>query len=524
MMALDTTEGVDRMTGVGLTDTPLLTIAGLVKEFPGLRALDDVSLKVRSGEIVAVVGHNGSGKSTLVKILAGVYTKDAGSVSLLDEADVETEIHIIHQDLGLAMQLNAIENLDITRQRPFIGSFAPFSRRDEESRARNLLRRFGESFDLSIPVGQLAPAQRSIIAIARALDGWSHPRNILILDEPTEALHAGEVKVLFDAVKALAAEGAGVIFISHRLDEVLDLADRVVVLRDGVKVADEDRATVDHDRLVSYVTGIPAGEAEHGRSVRDLGGVLLDIERLSGEGLHEVDLTVRAGEVVGVAGALGSGREILPATIFGGAVGTAARFDLDGRPYPKRSPARSIARGIAFVPGDRAKFGSVRPMSARENITLPELRSLTDRIGSIDTSRERREAGSLMTGYDVRPPRPEQLFALFSGGNQQKIVFAKWLRNKPAVLLLEEPTQGVDIGAKQTIYDAIDAAAREGVGVLVCSSEAKELVRLCDRVLVMRNGRVTAELSGPDLTETRLVLEGYGLAGDAAPLTTQGAE
>jgi ABC-type sugar transport system ATPase subunit len=254
--------------------------------------------------------------------------------------------------------------------------------------------------------------------------------------------------------------------------------------------------------------------------------VLLDIERLSGEGLHDVDLTVRAGEVVGVAGALGSGREILPATIFGGAVGTAARFDVDGHPYAKRSPGRSIARGIAFVPGDRAKFGSVRPMSARENITLPELRSLTDRIGSVDTSRERRETGGLMAGYDVRPPRPEQVFALFSGGNQQKIVFAKWLRNKPVVLLLEEPTQGVDIGAKQTIYDAIDDAAREGVGVLVCSSEAKELVRLCDRVLVMRNGQVTAELSGSDLTETRLVLEGYGLAAgtDAAPITTEGAE
>ncbi|MFB2586337.1 sugar ABC transporter ATP-binding protein [Herbiconiux liukaitaii] len=492
------------------TASPLLRIEGMVKDFPGNRALDSVSLDVASGEVVAVVGHNGSGKSTLVKILAGVYTSDGGTVELSSEDGFDTELHIIHQDLGLANELTGIENLGITHYHG-ASSFAPFNRRKERAKALELIGRFGEPFDVDIPISKLAPAQRSIIGIARALDGWQHPRNVLILDEPTEALHATEVRVLFDAVKKLAADGAGVIFISHRLDEVLDLADRVVVLRDGRKVADQERSSLDHDQLVSYVTGIPAGEAEHGENARNAGEVVLDIRGLTGEILQGIDLQVRAGEVVGVAGVLGSGREALPAMIYGSIDADVDGFTLAGKPYLKRSPSESIRRGTAFVPGDRAKLGSVRPMTARENVTLPELKSLTGASGSINLKREREHAAALMRDYDVKPPRAEQVFAQFSGGNQQKIVFAKWLRNRPQLLLLEEPTQGVDIGAKQAIYDAIDGAASAGTAVLVCSSEAKELVRLCDRVLVLREGRIAAELAGDELTETQLVIEGYGL-------------
>ncbi|OJX67977.1 MAG: hypothetical protein BGO95_06395 [Micrococcales bacterium 73-13] len=488
----------------------------MIKEFPGLRALDDVSLDVHSGEIVAVVGHNGSGKSTLVKILAGVYTKDAGEVEFPASApEEETELHIIHQDLGLAMQLNAIENLGIPKYKKFGESFAPFNTRHEREKALELIGRFGEVFPLNVPVGTLAPAQRSIIGIARALDGWKHPRNILILDEPTEALAANEVAVLFDAVKQLAAEGAGIIFISHRLDEVLELADRIVVLRDGKKVADADREHVDHERLVEFVTGVKTGEAETGRTDRTHGDVVLEIENLSGADVEDIDLTLRAGEVVGVAGVLGSGREALPALVFGSIDAHADKFLLNGKRYTKRNPRASIRRGMGFVPGDRGKFGSVRPMNARENVTLPELKSLTNAAGAVSVGRERQHVMGLVATYDVKPPRTEQTFSQFSGGNQQKIVFAKWLRNRPKVLLLEEPTQGVDIGAKQALYGAIDAAAEAGSGVIVCSSEAKELVRLCDRVLVLRNGRVAAELSGEDLTETRVVLEGYGLGSGA---------
>jgi len=493
---------------------PLLKVTGMIKEFPGLRALDDVSLDVSSGEIVAVVGHNGSGKSTLVKILAGVYTKDAGEIEFpASTPEEETELHIIHQDLGLSMQLNAIENLGIPKYRGASG-WAPFNSKREREAALALISRFGEPFDVTVPVAALAPAQRSIIGIARALDGWKHPRNILILDEPTEALHASEVAILFEAVKKLAAQGAGIIFISHRLDEVLELSDRIVVLRDGRKVADEARTEVDHERLVELVTGVKAGEAETGRVGRKTGEVVLDIENLSGAGVEDVDLTLHKGEVVGIAGVLGSGREALPALVFGSLESEADKFELSGEPYAKRSPRASIRRGMGFVPGDRGKFGSVRPMTARENTTLPELKSLTNAAGAVNVRKERQHVMGLVGKYDVKPPRPEQVFSQFSGGNQQKVVFAKWLRNEPRVLLLEEPTQGVDIGAKQALYNAIDSAAESGAGVIVCSSEAKELVRLCDRVLVLRNGRVAAELSGEELTETRIVLEGYGLGNE----------
>jgi ribose transport system ATP-binding protein len=496
---------------------PLLRVTGMIKEFPGLRALDDVSLDVGSGEIVAVLGHNGSGKSTLVKVLAGVYSKDAGEVEFPASTPEETtELHIIHQDLGLSMELSAIENLGAPRRTGWRG-WLPLRPRQEFDQAAELIGGFGEVFDLTVPVAQLAPAQRSIIAIARELDGWTHPRNILILDEPTEALHASEVRVLFDAVKRLAANGAGIIFISHRLDEVLDLADRIVVLRDGAKVADQPRSQIDHDRLVRYVTGIDAGEAAAGRERREHGAVVLEVSNLRGAGIEDIDLTLHRGEVVGIAGVLGSGREALPALIFGSVDAEADAFELDGADYRRRNPTESIRRGIAYVPGDRAKHGSIRPMTATENVTLPELRSLTNAIGAVSASREQQHVRGLVAKYDVKPPRPEQTFSLFSGGNQQKVVFAKWLRNDPRVLLLEEPTQGVDIGAKQALYGAIDDAADAGAGVIVCSSEAKELVRLCDRVLVMRNGRVAAELSGDALTETRIVLEGYGLGAETAP-------
>jgi ABC-type sugar transport system ATPase subunit len=489
------------------TDTPLLKITGMIKDFPGLRALDDVSLQVSSGEIVAVVGHNGSGKSTLVKILDGVYTKDGGEVEF---DDPQTGLYVIHQDLGLAMELNAVENLGIPKDKGRSG-WAPFRTKEERKHAVELISRFGEVFNINVPVGTLAPAQRTIIGIARALDGWTQPRNVLILDEPTEALAAGEVRVLFEAVKLLAAQGAGIIFISHRLDEVLELADRIVVLRDGKKVTDQEHDAIDHDQLVSFVTGVAKGEAETGRTDRVAGDVVLDIENLTGADVTNVNLQIRAGEVVGVAGVLGSGREALPALVFGSIDSGADKFELGGENYDQRSPRESIRRGMGFVPGDRAKYGSVRPMNVRENVTLPELKSLTNRLGSVDVKRERKHVRDLVTKYDVKPPRSEQVFSQFSGGNQQKVVFAKWLRNRPKVLLLDEPTQGVDIGAKQALYGAIDEAAAAGSGVLVCSSEAKELVRLCDRVLVMRNGRIAAELSGEDLTETRIVLEGYGL-------------
>ena len=497
------------MSLAGVVGTPLLTVRGLRKSFPGLLALDDVDLEVRSGEVVAVVGHNGSGKSTLVKIFAGVYTADAGTVSLLDDGGERTELHFIHQDLGLIPPFSAVENLSLVKGAG-PSAWAPHDSGAERARARELVGRFGAVFDVTVPVATLSAAQRAIVAIARALDSWQHTRNVLVLDEPTEALHASEVETLFSAVRRLAADGAGIIFISHRLDEVLTLADRVVVLRNGKVVADEPRAGLDHDRLVELLTGASPGTAQR-RPAAGRTDLALRVRGLRGRTIQDLDLDLHRGEVVGVAGLLGSGREEVPAMLFGAAPSDAEVFEVADQEHVKRTPAGSIRAGLAFVAGDRGRFGAVRALNARENITLPDMRHLRSRFGAISLRRERAEARRLVDDFDVVPARPEQTFSAFSGGNQQKLVMAKWLRNRPTVLLLEEPTQGVDIGAKVGIYEAVEAAAEAGTAVLVCSSDDKELLRLCDRVLVLREGRLAAELSGPELTEHRLVLEAHGI-------------
>lgn len=511
-----TTASPESPAGGGPHAVRLLRVTDLVRDFPGLRALDGVSVEIASGEIVAIVGHNGSGKSTLVKILAGVDAADGGRVELAEHEGTRTELHVIHQDLGLVSELTAVENLRLAPD-PSRSRLAPHHRSRERDHAQTLISRFGTPFEVDVPIARLAPAQRSVVAIARALDGWKHDRNVLILDEPTEALHATEVDVLFGAVRRAAATGAGVLFISHRLDEVLELADRVIVLRNGRKVADLSTRDLDHEILVTHVTGSDLHQRPESGPKRVLGKIALDIVGLTGPHVHGFDLALREGEVVGVAGVLGSGRDTLPSLVFGAVPASAESFRVAGRDYLRRSPRESVRRGVAFVAGDRVTLGAIATMNARENMTLPDLRPFTGRFGALRRRAERATAGELARRYDVRPPAPEQRFAQFSGGNQQKIVFAKWLRNEPRVLLLEEPTQGVDIGAKQFIYSEIDAAASRGMAVLVCSSDAKELVRLCDRVAVMRDGEVVNELSGEGLTESALVAEGYGLTTTITP-------
>ncbi|NLB47910.1 MAG: sugar ABC transporter ATP-binding protein [Microbacteriaceae bacterium] len=485
--------------------TPLLRVTGLRKVFPGLTALDHVNLDVRPGEIVSVVGHNGSGKSTLIKILAGVYTADGGSV----ETAPGTELHFIHQDLGLIGELTAAENLALMRGEG-TESLAPYGAKARSERARELTTRFGIPFDVDIPVQKLTPAQRAIVAISRALDGWSHSANVLFLDEPTESLHRSEVEVLFDAVRALAAEGTGIVFVSHRLNEVLSLSDRIVVLRDGKKVADDPIDDIDETKLVQYITGTDTHES-HDRVSTATDEVVLDVRALRGGNVERIDLTLRRGEIVGIAGVLGSGRETVPSLLFGAEPSTAEQFEVAGAPYAKRSPSASLKRGIVFTPGDRARLGVVREMNARENLTLPHLNLLRGALGYMSPRAERTRASEAMVDYDVKPSRSEQRISLFSGGNQQKLVIARALHDQPRELLLDDPTKGVDLGAKAAIYQAFSRGAADGAAVVVSSSDAKELLGICDRVIVMRDGEAVLDLGGDELTEERLLAAGYGL-------------
>jgi ribose transport system ATP-binding protein len=488
---------------------PLLEVRDLSKTFPGVVALDRVSLSVAPGETLAVVGQNGSGKSTLVKILAGVHHADPGG-----EVRADGELHFIHQDLGLVPLLSTIENLDIGRRIAAGRGLLPAPVRQERRRAEELIARFGARFDVRAPVASLTPAERTIVAIARALDGWEHPHNVLVLDEPTASLHGDEVAKLFAAVRRVAENGAGVIFISHRLDEVIDLADRVIALRDGRTVADARRGEFDHDALVRMIAGRDI-EAAGDRETSAGEDVVLTARAIAGERVAPLDLELRAGEVVGVAGILGSGREHLASMLFGAAPRSGA-VHVGPTAVPPANPAAAIAAGMGFVPADRRRHGAVMTMNARENLTLPLLAPLRGAAGGLSARAEREEAARWVATVGIVPPDPERQLALFSGGNQQKAVIAKWLRTVPRVLLLDEPTQGVDVGAKAAVYGLVARAARDGAAVLLSSSDTKELAQLCDRVLVLRDGAIVAEIAGPALTEARLVRECLGVSGEVA--------
>ncbi|MEU3508254.1 sugar ABC transporter ATP-binding protein [Streptomyces longwoodensis] len=511
---------------------PLLRVSGLSKTFPGLKALDDVALEVRSGEIVAVLGHNGSGKSTLVKILAGVHSADPGSVVEVRDAEgrlasglqAQEELHFIHQDLGLADILTTVENLGL-RRTPRGRGLAPVHGAAERRHAQELIARFGAGFDVTVPVGRLSPAQRAIVAIARAMDGWTRPDNVLVLDEPTTALHGDEVQLLLEAVRRVAASGAGVVFISHRLDEVLQLADRVVVLRDGRVVAEESTDRLDHDAVVALIAGEAVADLSVTRQAPS-GPPVLEVAGISGEEIDNLSLTLRAGEIVGIGGILGSGRESLGPMLFGAAHRSGGRVEVAGEELVAGDTMAAIEAGMAYVPADRRRGGAVMGMSVRENLTLPAMRPLRRAFGRLDTRSERAETRAWTDTVGLRPADPERRLQLFSGGNQQKVVLAKWLRVRPRVLLLDEPTQGVDVGAKAAIYELILAACSQGTAVLLCSSDTKELVTLCDRVLVLMDGRVVSEVPRAELTEARLVRDELDLraAADAVRGDAEGGE
>lgn len=495
-----------------IDDRPVLHVGSVSKTFPGQVALDDATLKVRPGRVHALVGQNGSGKSTLIKILAGYHTADAGATATLlgEPLDLgagasSAHIHVMHQDLGLVNSLTAVENLALGRGF-HTGAFGRVRWKAETARAQAALAALGAHFDPRIPVGQLSASERALVALARALEGWDDDGGgLLILDEPTASMARPDVSRLFQAVRRMCDRGAGVVFVSHRLDEVFEIADDYTVLRDGKVVASGLVSDLTRESLIELIVGRaiaehPPGDASGDASGRD---VVLAASGLWGMQLAGLDLTVCAGEIVGVAGLVGSGRDELPNLLFAARPRAAGTVTVRGRSVGN-DPFGAVRAGLALVPAERKRFGSIGQQTIRENISLARLRPLF-RNGKLSRRAERIDVRTWVDRVELRPAEPERLFSTLSGGNQQKAVIARWLRTEPAALVLDEPTQGVDVGSKNTIHELLRAAARDGLAVLVCSSEAEELAALCDRVIVLGSGRSVAELRGQQLTADAVV-------------------
>jgi ribose transport system ATP-binding protein len=489
-------------------EVPLVAARGISKRFPGVRALDDVSLAVGSGEVLAIIGENGAGKSTLLKILAGVQAPDDGEILVAGrparfrgvEDALAAGIALIHQELNLADNLDLAGNIFLGREPRRLGllDFAAMRRQASE-----WLAMVGLDLDPATPLSRLPIGRQQLVEIAKAL---STRARLLIMDEPTSSLSARETETLFRVVKDLRSRGVSVVWISHRLGEVKELADRVVVLRDGKNAGEiAARAEIEHERMIRMMVGRDIDRLAR-RPSHPPGDVVLTVRdlRTPAHPTHVVSFELRAGEIVGVAGLVGAGRTELLTTLFGITPAVAGSLALAGRAVTPRSPLEAVAAGLALVPEDRKQQGLVLEMAVRENISLVSLWP-ESRGGFIDFARERRLAAEMIPALAIKTPGDRQAVQFLSGGNQQKVVLAKWLAMKPKVLLLDEPTRGIDVGAKAEIYDLVHRLAGAGLAVLFVSSEMEEILSLADRALVMHEGRLAGGLLRGELTEENVM-------------------
>ncbi|WP_189339358.1 sugar ABC transporter ATP-binding protein [Williamsia muralis] len=493
-------------------DTTVLSVAGLSKTFPGVKALDDVDIEVQAGEIHALVGQNGSGKSTFIKVLAGVYTADSGATAVVrgralnagdPQSAHECGLRFVHQDLGLIPNLSAVDNLAMGFGYA-TGRVGRIKWKAQRERAQEALARVVENFPLRVEVSKLTVFEKTALAIARALQDWDEHGALLILDEPTAAMPRQQVEHLFSLLRRIRDRGMSVLIVTHHLEEVFAIADRVTIFKDGQRVTTEAVSDLDAGAVTSLMTGGRTKRLSDRRTVKP-GEVALGVVDLQGTTVHGVDLSVRTGEIVGVAGLSGSGRDELCELLFG-AVQAKGSIEVSGVPLRPGRPDLSIRAGVGLVPAHRHRDGLIMTHSVLRNLSLGGLRSLAPR-GRIHVRREREEAKRWVDRLGVKTHSVEAGIASLSGGNQQKVVVGKWLRLEPKVLLLDEPTQGVDVAAQADLHELLVQAADRGAALVVCSSDEVELSKLCDRVVVLREGRAVIELHGDEVTAHRIVVE-----------------
>ena len=496
------------MTVAPSATVPALEMRNISKQYPGVRALDDVSLSVEVGEIHALLGENGAGKSTMMKILAGAQSKDGGEI-LLNGVPVHIDspqkamslgISIIYQEFNLVPYLSAGENIYLGREpRAAIPGFVDFKKLYAD--AQEVLDKLGVKIDARAPVNTLSVAGQQMVEIAKAT---SKKSKIIVMDEPSATLTDHELRALFRLMLQLKSEGVSIVYISHRLEEIVEVCDRATIMRDGHHVATRDVKDLSREEIIKLMVGrelkdaIPKVAAEQGE-------VALEVKHLTRKGvLNDVSFTVRKGEVLGIAGLVGAGRTETARVIFGADPMDSGSIEIFGQPVRIKSPQDAIKHGIGLVTEDRKQQGLVLGMVVRENTTLANLDFLSS-LGFIRRGEERSVAEKYKTDLAIKTPTIEQTVHNLSGGNQQKVVLAKWLFTGSKILIFDEPTRGIDVGAKAEIYKLMNELAKNGVAIIMISSELPEVLGMSDRIIVMHEGRLTGELSRADATQEKIM-------------------
>jgi ribose transport system ATP-binding protein len=505
------------------TTTPVLTIKGISKSFPGVLALNNVDFEAYSGKVVALLGENGAGKSTLMKILSGVYRPDAGEMFLDGERihpqnphqAQELGISIIYQEFNLTPNQNTATNIFLGREprrKDLIGKVGFVDRALMRQEALRLLSVVGARFSPDTLVRNLSVAEQQMVEIAKAL---AFQAKVIIMDEPTSALGKEEVRVLFQIVRNLKEQGLAIIFITHRLEEVFEISDHIIVLRDGQRVGEMAIEDASADKVIAMMVGRALDRSSTHKAQAIKGKVVLEVRNLSRKGfLHDINFQLHKGEILGIAGLVGAGRTETARAIFG-----VDRFDsgeiiVSGKPAQITSPRAAVQAGLALVPESRQAQGLVLIHTVEHNVALPNLDRLAARNIFVNRKHMRSLVGSYVDKLNIRTPSLEQKVMNLSGGNQQKVVLAKWLAAGPKVLILDEPTRGIDVGAKAEVYAIMNELAQQGIGIIMISSEMPEILAMSDRILVMCEGRIAGELSRAEATQARIMEYASGHAAE----------
>lgn len=490
----------------------LLQLKGIDKAFPGVKALSGAALNVYPGRVMALVGENGAGKSTMMKVLTGIYTRDAGSLLWLGKettfngpkSSQEAGIGIIHQELNLIPQLTIAENIFLGRE--FVNRFGKIDWKKMYAEADQLLAKLNLRFKSDKLVGELSIGDQQMVEIAKVL---SFESKVIIMDEPTDALTDTETDSLFRVIRELKSQGRGIVYISHRMKEIFEICDDVTVFRDGQFIAEREVATLTEDSLIEMMVGRKL-EDQYPHLDNAPGEIRLKVDNLCGPGVNDVSFVLRKGEILGISGLMGAGRTELMKVLYGAMPRTSGYVTLDGHEVVTRSPQDGLANGIVYISEDRKRDGLVLGMSVKENMSLTALDYFSRAGGSLKHKDEQQAVGDFIRLFNVKTPSMEQAIGLLSGGNQQKVAIARGLMTRPKVLILDEPTRGVDVGAKKEIYQLINQFKADGLSIILVSSEMPEVLGMSDRIIVMHEGHLSGEFTREQATQEVLMAAAVG--------------